>query len=177
MPQNYLKKEIEMDKNKICEAMYALPEGLVVKRRKSLLSAILLIALGVTFIVLNKFYADSMSHNLQSALVFSGGVLLVLGVIVGSIRLFGSGGDPYYKGDNTRLCYNELYFDRLSRDEVLSVIREGAVKRLFDLPHIDVPAIVVVVYRTIDCRFAVMQAYEYVDLEYRPLTNLEVVNR
>ena len=38
-----------MDRNKICEAMYALPGGVVVKRRKSQLRAAVLFIAGVAF--------------------------------------------------------------------------------------------------------------------------------
>ena len=40
-----------MDRNKICEAMYALPGGVVVKRRKSQLRAAVLFIAGVALVV------------------------------------------------------------------------------------------------------------------------------
>ena len=45
-----------MDKIKICEAMYALPGGVVVKRRKSQLRAAVLFIAGVALVVVNNMY-------------------------------------------------------------------------------------------------------------------------
>ena len=39
----------------------------------------------------------------------------------------------------------------------------------------EVPALAVALYRTPDNRFAAMQAFEYAELEYRPLTELRIV--
>ena len=51
---------------------------------------------------------------------------------------------------------------------------EGNVERLLAMPHARVPAVSVAMYRTPDNRFAAMQAFEYADLEYRPLTRLQI---
>ena len=48
--------ERDMDKIKICEAMYALPGGVVVKRRKSQLRAAVLFIAGVALVVVNNMY-------------------------------------------------------------------------------------------------------------------------
>ena len=45
-----------MDKIKICEAMYALPGEVVVRRRKSLVLPAALLAAGVAILVLNHVY-------------------------------------------------------------------------------------------------------------------------
>ena len=58
----------------------------------------------------------------------------------------------------------------------MDLIAEGDVQRLIAMPHAQVPAISVAVYRTPDNRFAAMQAFEYTDLEYRPLTRLQIVD-
>ena len=62
-----------MDKIKICEAMYALPGEVVVRRRKSLLIPAVLLVAGVAMLVLNNIYGAGLSNNMRSALVFLGG--------------------------------------------------------------------------------------------------------
>ena len=56
-----------MDKIKICEAMYALPGEVVVRRRKSLVLPAALLAAGVAILVLNHVYGASMTNNLRSS--------------------------------------------------------------------------------------------------------------
>ena len=76
-----LDNEKDMDKNKICEALYALPGNVVVKRRKfQLLPAVLFVA-GAALIVVNNMYGADLTNNLRSSIVFIGGIMVVAGMI------------------------------------------------------------------------------------------------
>lgn len=57
---------------------------------------------------------------------------------------------------------------------MVALVAEGNVERLLAMPHARVPAVSVAMCRTPDNRFAAMQAFEYADLEYRPLTRLQI---
>ena len=157
-----------MDKIKICEAMYALPGEVVVRRRKSLVLPAALLAAGVAILVLNHVYGASMTNNLRSSAVFIGGSLALAG------RFFSAEGAPYYRAGRSYLRYDELYFERSQSRDVVALVAEGNVERLLAMPHARVPAVSVAMYRTPDNRFAAMQAFEYADLEYRPLTRLQI---
>ena len=157
-----------MDRNKICEAMYALPGGVVVKRRKSQLRAAVLFIAGVALVVVN---------NMRSAIVFIGGLLILSGMVMAAIQLFGSGGVPFHKDKHCYLVFEELYFDRGVRADVVQSVENGAVDRLLGLARANVPALTVALYRTPDNSFAAMQAFEYADLEYKPLTRLNIVDK
>lgn len=80
--------ERDMDKIKICEAMYALPGEVVVRRRKSLVLPAALLAAGVAILVLNHVYGASMTNNLRSSAVFIGGSLALAGMITLAARFF-----------------------------------------------------------------------------------------
>lgn len=166
-----------MDKIKICEAMYALPGGVVVRRRKSLVIPVVLLAVGVALLVLNSVYNAALTNNLRSALVFIGASLALTGIILGAARCFGSTGAPYYQAGRCYLGYDELYFDRSESGAVADSIAASNVSRLLTMPRAQVPAVTVCMYRTPDNGFVAMQAFEYVDLEYRPLTGLQIVDR
>ena len=56
-------------------------------------------------------------------------------------------------------------------------VEDGAVDRLLGLTRANVPALTVALYRTPDNSFAAMQAFEYADLEYKPLTRLNIVDK
>ena len=166
-----------MDKNKICEALYALPGGVVVKRRKSMVVPAVLFVVGAAMIVVNNIYGAELTNNLRSAVVFTGGILAIAGMIAAAAQTFGSGGVPFHKENRSYLLYEELYFDRGVRSEVMLSVDEGAVEQLLGMKHAQVPAVAVAVYRTPDNRFAAMQAFEYAELEYKPLTRLKIVDR
>lgn len=164
-----------MNKHTICEAMYALPGDVVVRRRKSPLVPFMLLALGAALLLANAAYGAAWSVNLRSAAVFMGGVLILAGAIGSATRIFGSQGAPYHTGERCFLHYDELYFGRDAREAVMRQVRDGAVDGLLAMPHDPVSTIAVAIYRTKDNRFAAMRAYEYADLEYRPLTELRVI--
>lgn len=166
----------DMDKNKLCEAMYALPGEVVVRRRKSLLMPAVLFVAGAAMIVVNNLYASELTNNLSSGLVFLGGMLVLSGMIFSAVRLFGSEGAPFHRGERRFLHYDEIYFDRTNRGNVMQTVDAGDVQQLLAMPHAQVPAVAVAIYRTKDNRFAAMQAFEYAELEYKPLTDLKIVN-
>jgi len=89
-------------------------------------------------------------------------------------RFFSAEGAPYYRAGRSYLRYDELYFERSQSRDVVALVAEGNVERLLAMPHARVPAVSVAMYRTPDNRFAAMQAFEYADLEYRPLTRLQI---
>lgn len=154
--------------------MYALQSGVVVKRRKPLLIPMLLLLAGAALLVMNNLYGAEVSNNLRSAVVFIGGLTALVGLVGTVVRLVGSGGIPYHKGDRCYLRYEELYFDRKAWQEVTECVQRGEVARLLSMPHSGVPAVTVSLYHTPDNRIAAMQAYEFMDLEYKPLSEIKV---
>ena len=119
-----------MDKIKICEAMYALPGEVVVRRRKSLVLPAALLAAGVAILVLNHVYGASMTNNLRSSAVFIGGSLALAGMITLAARFFSAEGAPYYRAGRSYLRYDELYFERSQSRDVVALVAEGNVERL-----------------------------------------------
>ena len=130
-----------MDKIKICEAMYALPGEVVVRRRKSLVLPAALLAAGVAILVLNHVYGASMTNNLRSSAVFIGGSLALAGMITLAARFFSAEGAPYYRAGRSYLRYDELYFERSQSRDVVALVAEGNVERLLAMPHARVPAV------------------------------------
>lgn len=165
-----------MNKNELCEAICALPDGAIVRRRKSLFMPVVLLLAGAAMIVANNVSGAELTNNLRSALVFVGGTVAVVGLMLLLTRIFG-GGALYHKEAKSFLRYEELYFDRTFWREVTSYVEDGDMKRLHALDRSRVPAVAVAIYATPDRRFAAMQAFEYTDLEYRPLSGLKVVTR
>ena len=143
------------------------------RRRKSLVLPAALLAAGVAILVLNHVYGASMTNNLRSSAVFIGGSLALAGMITLAARFFSAEGAPLP-------CRTQLPALRRTLLRALPEPRCGGprggrqLERLLAMPHARVPAVSVAMYRTPDNRFAAMQAFEYADLEYRPLTRLQI---
>ena len=61
--------------------------------------------------------------------------------------------------------------------DVMQAVSDGDAERLLGMKRAQVPALTVALYRTPGNRFAAMQAFEYADLEYKPLTELKIADK
>lgn len=163
-----------MDKNMICEELYALPGDRVVKLRKPVWKPMLLALAGAALLIFNATLTGGDQTNLKSALVFAGGVSLLTGLVMVCLRFFGGGGVPYVPASKAYVRYEELYFDRSKLREVMSRAEAVDVEGLMKMETQSVPMVAVTIFHTPDNSFAACQVFEYVELEYRPLCGLRI---
>lgn len=167
-----------MNKNEMAEALYALPGGVVVKGRKSPLMPALLGLTGIVLLIVNGLLpATSGYEDLKSALVLFGGVIFVAGVLVLLVRLFGDSGMPLYGTERVPLIWSERYYSKSSASVVADCLKRHDWAQLRSLTQSSVPSVRLVAYHTPDDGFMACQAFEYVELEERPLTELQIVQR
>lgn len=167
-----------MNKNKLAEALYALPGGVVVKGRKPKFVPSLLVLTGIVLLVVNGMLPSTSGHDdLKSALVLFGGVIFVSGLSVLLVRIFGDSGIPLYGVERIPLIWSERYFAKSAASVVADCLARHDWAQLRSLKQSDVPSVRLVAYRTPDDSFIATQAFEYVELEERPLTELQVVRR
>lgn len=164
-----------MDKHTICEAMYALQGGVVVRRQKSLIPSIIVIAVGVALVVLYFTKMESWSNNLASSVILVAGATLLVGLLMACTRLADKEGYPVLSRTGKPLRYVERFFPAERRTEVQRYVEEGSLKRVAALPEGEASAIAVAIYHSADGRFSAMQAYEYVGFEYLPITAIKIV--
>lgn len=162
-----------MNKYKICEELYALPGNRIIKLRKPVWKPLSFALLGGALLAVNTA-VEGDSANLKSALVIAGGMLLVAGLAICCLRLFGGGGAPYAPAARAYLRYEERYFDRTKLAEVIRRAEAVDVEGLLAMESQTVPVVAVAIFRAPDNSFAACQVYEYVELEYRPLCPLKV---
>lgn len=164
-----------MDKNNLSEALYALPGGVVVRRKKSPVLSLVVLAFGIGLIVLYFFTKDTMGDNLASSLIMAAGAITLVGGLMLTSCLVDTEGKPAIQATGERLRYKELYFPQEQRAEVQRLIDEGLIKRILAATNGQSSGIAVAIYHTSDLRIASMQAYEYIGYEYRPITGIKVI--
>lgn len=99
------------------------------------------------------------------------------GMIMAAAQMFGSGG-ALSTGRSVVSCFTRSFnFDRGIRSDVMQAVSDGDAERLLGMKRAQVPALTVALYRTPGNRFAAMQAFEYADLEYKPLTELKIADK
>ena len=159
-----------MSKYDMCEALYALPGGVVVKRRKPIAVPALLLAVGVAILVINsQIEASAEMMNLKSALVLFGAVAAVVGAVMLALRLTGSAGAPYHAADGCYLQCKELKFNKEKSAQLRDLVNRGDFTTLRSLKQDGVSAVTVMLYTSPKSGFCAAQAFEYVELERRAI--------
>ena len=114
-----------MNKNQMAELLYALPDGVVVKGRKSKVVPLCLTLTGVVLLVVNGLLPATAGYeDLKSALVLFGGVIFATGVLLLLVRLFGDSGVPLYGENRVPLVWSQI--GRLRRGRLPDAPRLGA---------------------------------------------------
>ena len=167
-----------MDKTIFCEALYALPDNIIVKRRKSVVKPVVAIAVGTLTVVTGYSLPEGTSTtSWHSSLLLAGAVLAIIGFVVLLGRLFGGEGRPCLGEMGEPLKITELSFARGQMHQVMEAIDNGDIDALLQIPEAQVAAITVALCRTSDGHFAVCQPFEYIELEYRPLREAKILKR
>jgi len=120
-----------MNKNQMAELLYALPDGVVVKGRKSKVVPLCLTLAGVVLLVVNGLLPATAGYeDLKSALVLFGGVIFAMGVLLLLVRLFGDGGVPLYGENRVPLVWSERYYPKSAASAVADCLTRHDWARL-----------------------------------------------
>ena len=65
-----------------------------------------------------------------------------------------------------------MYFPHEKASQIVGYISQEKHNELRSLSQIDIPSVAVIMYHTDDDEVVACQAFEYVDLDYRPLCDL-----
>lgn len=116
-------------------------------------------------------------HRLLVVLVGSLCCLAAEGASFADMVDVAGGGEPYHKAKHAFLRSDVLSFDRAQRDKVMAAIEKGDYDALVKLPRRDVSALAVLAYALPDGTFAAVQAFEYAELEYRPICGVKILTK
>ena len=130
-----------MNKNQMAELLYALPDGVVVKGRKSKVVPLCLTLAGVVLLVVNGLLPATAGYeDLKSALVLFGGVIFATGVLLLLVRLFGDSGVPLYGENRVPLVWSERYYPKSAASAVADCLTRHDWARLRSIAQSQVPA-------------------------------------
>ena len=154
-----------MDRNIICEALYALPEGRVVARRKSIVSPLFTAIVGIVLLVINFTLIDDSAGALAMTLMVAGITMIAYGLIVSIARACSSASIPYDTKSKRYMKYRERYFERTMLNPLRKAIANGDNEALETMPTTNVSAITLAEYYTPDGKLAAYAIYEYADMD------------
>ncbi len=140
-----------MKTNDICEALYALPGGVVEARRRPVVKPLAIALAGAALLVVDTVAIDSDSGNLDAAMLLIGSTMLLWGLIAATTRLFGQGRVPYYRPDGVYLRRRERYY------------------RHEQLTETNVSAVTLVEYVSPRSAMSARRVYAYAEFDRRPI--------
>ena len=162
-----------MSKYDMREMIYAQADGAIVPRRKSVVCPICLIVVGIGLLVLNGMMEATVENgNLRSALLLFGATFAITGIIMTVVRLSGASKAPYCVKDGCSLDKKELKFTKEQKNIVIDLLRKGDFATLRSIEQSDVSALTVIEYSSPKSRVVACQAFEYLELELRPVCDL-----
>lgn len=165
-----------MNKTDICEALYALPGGVVEARRRPVFKPAAVALAGAVLLIADIVAVDSSSSgNLSAGLLLVGSVMFFAGAIAVALRLFGSGRTPYYVPDGTYLRRRERYYDREHAAALRRAVAACDTAAIDKIPESNVSAVTLVEYYSAKSGLRAFCIYEYTEFELRAVGEVQIV--
>ena len=164
-------------KQTLCEALYALPEGDVVARRRTIYMPLAAVVAGIALLITNYTSVDDKAGALSMIMLVAGFVLLIYGAVAIILRLVGGECVPCHTGEGGYMHYRERYFDRALLGPLSRAIEHGDVEAIEQMPTTNISAVVLAEYSTSSRHIVSYALYEYADFENRLILGPKVHRR
>lgn len=155
-----------MNAFEICEALYALPGGVVESRRRPIFKPVALVFIGIVLLVINFVAIDSSMEALSMLLLVLGVGVMIYGIIVVVMRRGSEEDVPYHTPSKSYMRYSERYYDHSQLGKLQSAIESGARSEIDSIDTSNISAIILACYRSADGSIVAYGLYHYVDMEY-----------
>lgn len=165
-----------MDKKKFFEAIYAACTDEIVSRRRGLMMPFCVLLTGVVLLFLQSHFFKASDDILRISLFLLGIVSIVLSAFLTYNRLLGEG-EPYSLKEKKFLSVATVSFDLSQKQIVLETLKSGNMQEFYNIPRNGISAISVMIAKTFDETTVVAMVFQYVDLEYVPVSDILVVHQ
>lgn len=152
----------------IDEAIYELGPDKVIKKRKSVLPALIVLVVGAVMVAASFMPEVKASENLYTALVFMGWTVVAAGVVWALIVLLGGTGRPYYVPTGEFLKRTEMYYDPQHLGKVREHVSKGDFKKLAAIEGGMGTVVMVVLYQGKKTGSTICQVLTYIPHNYEP---------
>lgn len=160
----------------IYEALCASSDGVVVCRHKSMAIPAAMFLLGAALVAASYAAGAMIPSGVLSVLGFAGGVLIFAGGVMALKRVYGAG-EPFHTGEGGFLKVEKLRFAKERSADVARLVREGDFDGLRAISHDGVASVTATIFTSPAGTFRACQAFEYIELEMRPISELKIVRR
>lgn len=160
----------------ICEALYALPGGVVVSRRRSLLKPIAYLCAGIVLFIINLVAVEDKNGALGMLLMVGGIALAAYGIFAIIACFAASEGVPYDTEARRYMVRRERYYDHELLKPLSDAVARGDKEAIDSMPTTNVARLTLVEYRTPGTGRTAWAIYEYVDFANRLYGEVKIVS-
>ena len=161
----------------ICEALYALPGGVVEPHRRPIVKPLAIAILGIVLLAIDIVAVAEESDALGMMLIVSGFVMACCGAVVSLVRLCGDDRVPYHIPSRSYMSRTERYYHRDQLFFIEAALARGDRAAIDAMPTSNVAMVTLVGYHAADDSLDAYALYEYVDMEYRIIGDVRIIKR
>ena len=166
-----------MIRQDICEALYALPNGVVQPRRRSVVRPLCIAFIGVAVMVANVIFTGFSNDALSMLLVVVGVSLVLYGIIAMMMRMVGDEQAPYHTPSRCYMKYREHYYSHEKLAELKVAISMHDIEHIDSIETSSISAITLAECSTKDGTMVAYALYEYDNYEDRLVGEVKIIRK
>lgn len=166
-----------MIRQDICEVLYALPNGVVQPRRRSVVRPLCITLIGVAVMVANVIFTGFSNDALSMLLVVVGVSLVLYGIIAIMMRMVGDERVPYHTPSRCYMKYRERYYSHEKLAELESALSVQDIEHIDSIETSSISAITLAECTTKDSAMVAYALYEYDNYEDRLVGKVKIIRK
>lgn len=166
-----------MIRQEVCEALYALPNGVVQPRRRSITMSAIIAIVGAALLAAYFLLFSSNSGALGMSLIVVGGALLIYGLVVAVVRIASNDTVPYHTATKSYMSYRERFYAHENAAELKAAIAANDRERIEKIATSNVSALTLAECCTKDGSIVALALYEYANYEDRLTDKVTIIRR
>lgn len=163
-----------MEKKLIDEVLAEIAPDKIVMHRRSPLTAIIVLLVGIVLLILNFTASGDNESGLQAGAALGGTVACGIGVVMLILAFTGKKNRPYSIAERKALRKTTTFYSFADRNKVAEAVRNNDLKALAKLPTSQSAAVLHICWATPSGKLRVEQVQEYIPHRYEPVTEVLV---
>lgn len=156
-----------MIRQDICEALYALPNGVVQPRRRSVMMPMIVALVGTVLLAAYFVMLNGNAGALSMSLIVVGGTLVLYGLVVTVVRIASNDTVPYHAPTKSYMSYRERLYAHENGAKLKEAVAAGNLKRIEEIETSNVSSLTLAECCTKDGSIVALALYEYTNYEDR----------
>lgn len=163
-----------MEKKLINEVLGEIAPNDIVMRRRSPLTGLMVLLIGIVLLILNFTSSGDSESGLQAGAAIGGVIASCIGLVMLVIAFTGSKSVPWSVAEQKPLRKQSHFYSFTDRDRVADAVRRDDRQALAAIHNSESSAVVHICWTTPSGKLRIEQVQEYIPHRYEPVTEVIV---